>query len=415
MEIKKYILLSIFLINSAQAEEPIYHLDRQYESNTLETINNWFRKAGDASETNLDARFEAFTPQPFETPYYQGAPSLENMKQAIWDRPGVCLSSSTADMSGVWILDTKNQIQRFDQFRNIWITEYTISDGISWTIESKNYTSAGLKQFADYHYSFRIESSQNLSQSITTLIDNKKSHDYHTEHTFPMGSSWISSATLSDFEFLINIENKQGDFNYPSEVTNTGDWSWNSIGNYKVSATWGGDLYLSDCGFAEVKVEANTPPEITNFTVVHGGVNSTDQGQEHNVLDTYSDLKVSNSDIDDKHTVYKNLRAQWNVRFESGKEQVMYGKYVRVGTGKMHLDPSKRYAFGYDPIDNVELVVSDGDLCALVQKTSYEELSNNEPLYSVPYSCGSEPFPEGTNNLPDMNSWLIPVISLILN
>jgi|GEM_PF-1182113 len=323
--------------------------DKTIWDRLMDLGNSWVRKQGKKSENA-------------ESIVYAGkSPDLAAWRTGTrnWE-PAACLSSD-ADNSGVWVNHAR-EVQRKDETfssyydqpeKNSSFKTYFISAGTPYEIESKNYKRAGIKRFANYYYSYRIDvESWGIFSDYTkpsTVIDNKKSHDYHAAHTFTQGTSWVHSTTFSDFEWSIGVKNKTSDFNYLE--------SWGEPSNYSIRGSWGGDIYLSDCGFAKVISEPNTKPVINNFET---DIRYTDiDGQGINWIGSFF---VNAADVEDYHTSDNNLTYTWTVVRESGKVNTVYGKnqaafWEWVGPQGI-VDKAKK----------VTLIVSDGDMSTVAVK-----------------------------------------------
>ena len=309
--------------------------------------SSWVRRQGKKSENAENAY------------YFSGSPTLEQWRSGTsnWQQ-GACLSSNASN-SGVWLNDVKESYRKTGSFatyghlaeKQASYKQYIISANTPYELESKNFKRAGLKRFADYHYSFRIADSSFFSGN-STVIDNKKSHDYDAIHSFSLGTSWVHSATFSDFEWSIGFKNNTGDINYSS--------NWSNPSNYSVRGSWGGDVYLSDCGFAEVITEPNTRPVIKEFSAVNAAEVVTNENPR---FETWVELKVT--DIADYHTSKDNLIYKWVVTHQSGKKSTTYGMNASVYTGAVPLFGAPH---GADRGVKAQLIVSDGDLSTISEK-----------------------------------------------
>ena len=327
----------IALLSASFSSHAVY-IDTNYEYNPsepswyklLDLAESWVRKQGSKTEG------------PSEIVYVGQAPSLGAWRRATRDwTPGACLSS-VADNTGVWISDPSKATSKSDTFftydglagKTSSYKEYVVSTGAPFEFESKNYKSAGLKRFADYYHSFRVDGPNGLS----TVIDKKQKHSYRTSHVFALGQSTLNSTTLSNFEFFIGIGGDFSDFSY-QEGFNWADWS-----KYKVKAKLKGkNFYLSDCGFSSVIAERNTKP------VIHGvDFDRATQVGGGGFLNTKSITFKPRAE--DKHSAEKNLIYSWVIN-----GQVHYGKtpHFTVGT---YVAP-KTYSY--------RLTVSDGDMSTL--------------------------------------------------
>ena len=336
-QMKKILLLSSALLiqsNTASANtiDIQYQPEPDFYDQVWDVASNWIRKQFKKDENTQWISYAG------QSPYLNEWRDGSNQ----WE-PGACLSS-LADNSGVWINKpySKKQVSanfmapfRFDNMSSSY-QEFVIGANTPYELESKNYTSAGIKQFFKYFYSFRIN---DLSTGTSTVIDNKNKHDYTAMHNFKEGVSWVYSTTFSDFEVGISIGNSSTDFNYLG--------SWTNASNYKVRGTWGTEIYLSDCGFAKVTVEKNTKPSIGSLDYTVGVA-----GTRPNM---YRRFSFSAAGVTDKHSTDENLTYIWNIGGAT-----YYSKTVVIGRAGVR---------DLNLVDVVvSLTVSDGDLSTVMTK-----------------------------------------------
>ncbi|WP_448569156.1 hypothetical protein [Thalassotalea ganghwensis] len=339
-------VLSLSITTQADDFNFVYEPEPTFWDRLIDAGNSYVRRQIKKREDSQSAE------------YFGVSPTLSQWRQGTrnWE-PGACLESN-AKNSGVWLNGDVKSTSHSGQFHSspdgsIITTPYkkfTISSGTPYELESKNFKRAGLKRFAKYYYSFRID---NERRDTSTVIDNKKSHDYSTTHTFSPGINWIHSTTFSDFEWSIGVKNNTGDFNYIQE--------WADPSNYSVRGSWGGDIYLSDCGFAEVSVEQNTRPVINGIDYKAIG---TDGG--YGAMENYYELHPY---VEDRHTPSEKLNYYWEVNlWDTDRNFSLTGTMV-ARTRVFKLELPHRLIQGNKAI--VKLIVSDGALSSTFEDTMY--------------------------------------------
>lgn len=122
----------------------------------------------------------------------------------------------------------------------------------------------------------------------------------------------------------------------------------------------GNQVYLSDCGFAKVNVEANIRPEIRSINIGHIYPPYMVSGMRWAV-----GLTLVRADVFDKHTSTQNLNYTWKVSTYSANGTLEQTWTNRLPVLELSFLPvtakGKKMTF--------QLTVSDGHLSAVSEKT----------------------------------------------
>ncbi|WP_096086574.1 hypothetical protein [Agaribacterium haliotis] len=263
---------------------------------------------------------------------YEGdTPTLENGNTKI--STILTCQKSGIDNTGVWINGAKKPDSLTVSFSSFPIVRdsgktapggkyeydrYRVSLNTPYEIESKNYKNAGTRQFYKFQHWFRIDRDISTHNPSSTLIEKRKKHEpkYVMNFGGKSQSAWLSSYTFTDYPGI----------NRPTDQSTK----------------------ISDCGYAQVDIEPNTKPEISDMVSgprIDGDPNS--QGDLPLVL-------WFTANATDTHTPTNNLIYTWT---DKNGNSLKSGRIY-----DLKISPAfYRYAKGKYAKD-VLLTVSDGNL-----------------------------------------------------
>ncbi|WP_149981370.1 hypothetical protein [Pseudoalteromonas rhizosphaerae] len=338
MLIKNFIALSVFLplSFSVVANNNTYILQESYDKYSWQWAFSW-----------LLERANAYADKKREVPDQNAMILIGSFKPELtynsfnWE-VGICGHDKRSKWLAPWVNTKKSSINTtlwsdYPVEKDIAVKKYMVSTGVPFEIESKNYKSAGLKQFASFKYSWFISEGINLD-----VIQNNSSHDYNHHYTFDtIGEKNILGVVYSDYDFGFSISTSFGH-------DGAGNYSYDGT---KFKPTWGKDMGVYGCGAAVVQVEKNTRPKVVQ---IRTGLRELPDG----LL-----IMQAAPILSDDHTDSDNLFYELEI-FKDGK------KISNPSDNKNPWFPgfyySDRKSLTY------KIVVSDGDLTTIKQGKIFE-------------------------------------------
>lgn len=243
---------------------------------------------------------------------------------------GACGTDRRSKWEAPW-LDSKyktgttniNSMFYREEFSKV-VSSYTFAANTPVEIQSKNFRSAGAKQFAKFKYSWLVDNGRSY-----TIINNEGNHDSNFTHVFDgLGKHLLNGAIFSDYDIGFKIG-----------VSFSGNGEGYTYNGLKFRPLWGRDMGLYGCGTTEVNIERNTRPVINSVSFLPWG-------------GTHGTFVSINLDAEDKHTNEADLKVDWTIYYDGRVLPINAGRLMHPG----YVPVNKRHTYRY------KVVVSDGNL-----------------------------------------------------